>query len=302
MHEAVLRAWPRLAGWIAAERTDLLARQEVRLGGAAMDLAGGRTDSDLYRGRRLGVAVELAARVGVVRRRGRVRRGRTSLRYREETDARRRTRGSGCWPGCRRCSPSSRSPSVRSPWCSATRPSGRSLAADAAALDAAASARQADEAAGAANEERQRAESSEQDALLETLVNRSLALRSTNRSVAALLAVEAFRRQPGPQAWSALLGTITAAGNFTGYDYLPAEFTLNGATIPGTSTAVVALDGRELQLFDLEAGTLEARFATADSDAGNYSVLRVSADGRFVAQFVATGCTATCLWGPGSAG
>ena len=287
VHEAVLRAWPRLAGWIAAERTDLLARQEVRWA-AQRWIAGGRTDGDLYRGLRLGAAVELASRVGLSADEAEFVEAGRRLRDREDTDARRRSRRLRVLAG------------VSSVFAIVALAVGAiallqrneaqraQTAADAAAVDAAESARQADEAAGAANEERQRAESSEQDALLETLVNRSLALRSTNRSAAALIAVEAFRRQAGPEAWSALLGTITAAGNFTGYDYLPAEFTLNGAIIPGTSTAVVALDGRDLQVFDLETSTLEARFAAADDDAGNYSVLRVSADGRFVAQFVAT--------------
>lgn len=61
---------------------------------------------------------------------------------------------------------------------------------------------------------RQEARASQQTARHEALVNQSLALRSTNRSAAALLAVEAFRRKPDARAWSALLGTFTAAPGF----------------------------------------------------------------------------------------
>jgi WD40 repeat protein/class 3 adenylate cyclase len=61
VHEALLRTWPRLGGWIAAERADLLARQEVRWA-AERWVAGGRSDGDLYRSARLDAALELAAR------------------------------------------------------------------------------------------------------------------------------------------------------------------------------------------------------------------------------------------------
>ncbi len=61
VHEALLRAWPRLSGWIGAERADLLARQEVRWAAERWD-EGGRTEGDLYRGGRLDTALELAAR------------------------------------------------------------------------------------------------------------------------------------------------------------------------------------------------------------------------------------------------
>ena len=61
VHEALLRAWPRLGGWIAEQRADLLARQEVRWAAERWAM-GGRSDGDLYRGARLDAALELAAR------------------------------------------------------------------------------------------------------------------------------------------------------------------------------------------------------------------------------------------------
>ena len=61
VHEALLRAWPRVGGWIAEERADLLARQEVRWA-AERWVDGGRSEGDLYRGGRLDAALELANR------------------------------------------------------------------------------------------------------------------------------------------------------------------------------------------------------------------------------------------------
>jgi hypothetical protein len=77
--------------------------------------------------------------------------------------------------------------------------------------------------------------------------------------LAALLAVEAYQRGGGAKAWSALLGIFTASPNFLGYQYLPGE-TLNGALIPGSSKAVVALDATQFALVDLESGELDTPF------------------------------------------
>jgi len=58
-HEALLREWPRLAGWLA-EDVDLLRSAEVVAGAATVWDRGGREASDLYRGGRLDNAAELA--------------------------------------------------------------------------------------------------------------------------------------------------------------------------------------------------------------------------------------------------
>ena len=59
-HEALLRAWPRLAGWLDEDRAGQLTRQQVEDDAAAWDLAG-RDTSRLYRGARLASAVAWAA-------------------------------------------------------------------------------------------------------------------------------------------------------------------------------------------------------------------------------------------------
>ena len=145
----------------------------------------------------------------------------------------------------------------------------------------------------AAQEERDNARAAQREAQdqresaeLDALVSRSLALRSSNRTLAALLAVEAHRRRPDAAAWSALLATFTATPNFQGYQYLPAERFVTGTLVPGTSNAVVALDGFDLVLVDLVTGEIDKRFAQAPDGLLTYSGLRVSGDGRFVAQLI----------------
>ena len=96
-------------------------------------------------------------------------------------------------------------------------------------------------------------------AQLDALVNQSVATRSSNRALAALLAVEAYRRRPDARSWSALFATFTATPGFVGYQHVPADQFVTGALVPGTSQAVVALDGRELMLVDLDTGTLDDR-------------------------------------------
>jgi DNA-binding SARP family transcriptional activator/WD40 repeat protein len=144
-----------------------------------------------------------------------------------------------------------------------------------------------------AREQRDVARLAQDDAELEALVNRSLGLRATDRSVAALLAAEAFRRRPGDaRSWSALLGTFTAAPNFLGYRYLPGR-RLAGDVVPATTTAVVALDDGSLGVVDLASGQLDRRFPSPDSsDAA--SIVRVSADGRIAAQYLDTSADAGC--------
>jgi DNA-binding SARP family transcriptional activator/WD40 repeat protein len=142
-----------------------------------------------------------------------------------------------------------------------------------------------------AREQRDAALTAQADAELGALVNRSLGLRSTDRSVAALLAVEAFRRQPDARSWSALLATFTAAPHFLGYRYLPGS-RLTGAVVPGTTTAVVALDDGQILVLDLASGELDRRFPSPASSGA--SVVQVSADGRVVAQHLDTSADAEC--------
>jgi class 3 adenylate cyclase/tRNA A-37 threonylcarbamoyl transferase component Bud32/WD40 repeat protein len=90
-HEALLRAWPRLNGWIVEERADLLAHQELREASERWE-AGGRNESDLYRGLRLHTALDLTRRDGLAGQERDFIDASQLLRDREHTEARRRTR------------------------------------------------------------------------------------------------------------------------------------------------------------------------------------------------------------------
>jgi WD40 repeat protein len=59
-HEALLDAWPRLAGWLAEDRASLLMRAELTQAAAAWQ-RGDRDPALLYRGSRLAAATEWAA-------------------------------------------------------------------------------------------------------------------------------------------------------------------------------------------------------------------------------------------------
>jgi WD40 repeat protein/tRNA A-37 threonylcarbamoyl transferase component Bud32 len=59
-HEALIRVWPRLRGWLAEDRDELLALRQLTSAARTWEEAG-RNDADLYRGPRLAAAAELAS-------------------------------------------------------------------------------------------------------------------------------------------------------------------------------------------------------------------------------------------------
>lgn len=126
---------------------------------------------------------------------------------------------------------------------------------------------------------------SRDDTRQEVLVNTSLGLRSVDRGVAALLAVEAYRRDPGPGSMSALLGTFVAAPGFLGYRYLDDASWLTGDAIPDSTSAVVALDGQHLRVVDWESGEMSSPFEGSRHGSTQDSQISVSADGSRVAVF-----------------
>ena len=58
-HEALIREWPRLRGWLAEDRDELRALRQLTTAARSWEESG-RDDADLYRGPRLAAAVELA--------------------------------------------------------------------------------------------------------------------------------------------------------------------------------------------------------------------------------------------------
>lgn len=87
---------------------------------------------------------------------------------------------------------------------------------------------------------RRLAEAARDDAEFTTLVQRSIALRSSQRDVAALLAAEAYQRRPRDvQARSALLSSLVAARGLLSTRYLPLATWLVGAGSADRATVVL---------------------------------------------------------------
>jgi len=63
VHEALLDAWPRLRGWIEADRAGILADEALLAAAQAWD-RDGRHDADLYRGPRLAITQSRQATTG----------------------------------------------------------------------------------------------------------------------------------------------------------------------------------------------------------------------------------------------
>ena len=263
-HEALARAWPRLRAWL----DDDTAGQRIlrHLTASASGWEGlGRPDSELYRGGRLESALEYrtSSRPDLTplehafldASADRAESERAELRRRADLDRRRNRR-------------------LRT-----------LLAATGVLLMVAVTA------GLAAMDNSRQAIAARDDSRLSALVSTSLALRSTDRDVAALLAVEAVRRWPSdPRALSALIGTFTAAGGFLGHRYLDGASSLTGAVVPGTDRALLSVDSKALAVVDLRDGSTIARLDTpGEVDDAFTSMVRVSDDGSSALHVVGLG-------------
>ena len=202
-HEALLTNWPRLQGWLEADRAWLLQLQHLATATSAWHESG-QSDSELYRGGRLESVLEAMPEHSTQLNESETafveasRNAWDSVRNRERRSARRLRRmltGIGCLL--------------------------------VAALIAGV----------IAFHQRQQARSSQRDTLIESLVSRSLNLRSTHRDAAALLAFEANDLADTPRTRSALLAMFTGSLGFTGTQALP-------GSLGATPTGVVAADGK----------------------------------------------------------
>ncbi len=192
-HEALTRAWPRLRAWLDEDQRGQRILRHVSLAAADWHQRG-RPDSELYRGARLEDALawragEQPALSGIESAfldssaaRADDERAAAARHLRQQTRQNRRLRLALAGVGC-------------------------GLVAALAA-------------GGLAVQRSREATAAARTAHVGQLVADSIALRSTDRDVAALLAVEAHRLQPGPATRGALLGLFTDAPGFLGY--LPA--------------------------------------------------------------------------------
>jgi DNA-binding SARP family transcriptional activator/WD40 repeat protein len=268
-HEALVRAWPRLSAWLEDDMEGLRVLRHLSAAAAGWESLG-RPDTELYRGPRLDMVLEYRQRAlpdlttveqhfldkSVLLADSE----RAQMQRRAQTDAARAHR-------------------LRTLLGVAVSLLLVSLITGLVAVD------QAREATG----QRDRAASAGDRARLQALVNRSLALRSTDRDVAALLAVEAARRWPDrPEAMSALLGGFTTAPGFAGYQFLPHAEQLTGALVPGTRTALVAVADEGLTALDVDSGKTSTPFPALPPNAGSPKKVVVSADGRVAALLLTT--------------
>lgn len=263
-HEALVRAWPRLRAWLDEDKAGQRIARHLSTTAWGWDSLG-RPDSELYQGARLAAALELQSRPGsdltpleseflaASQERARDEQRQLELQAHRQRVQNRRLRAL----------------------------LGGVVALLVVAVVAGIVAVDRGRAAG---QERDTARSAELTAQRESLVGRSLTLRASNRSVAALLAVEAYRRQPDVLAQSALLGTFTASPGFLGYQYLSGGTSLNGAVIPQTQRAVVSGRHSHLGVLDITTGVIRHPFGPPLPRALDYSVVRVSRDGQRVAQ------------------
>lgn len=264
-HEIILTAWPRLQDWLDADRVWLTSLRVIREGAAAWDRSG-RDEGELLRGARLVAVTEQ-----LERRRDQI--TTTEAEYVDESCATAELE--------RTAVERQLATQVR-----ANRRLRRSLITVGVVLVAALVA------SLIAVTQRRHAQAARRDALVTTLEARSLALRSSQRDVAALLAVEAADLRPDERWPSALLGTFTLDPGFLGYVDFDGQQSVVGGIMPGTSKAVVGpitrtigADNPPLRTVDLLTGEQGPLFEPmGPHDHGTFRVA-VSGNGRRVAEY-----------------
>ncbi len=263
-HESLVRAWPRLRGWLEEDHEGQRRWRHLAASAAEWDRLG-RPDSELYGGVRLAAAREWAQQEDALP-------TRLELEFLEASVAHADAERSSLEQQARHERSQNR------------RLRGLLVGVVLALVGALAAGLLAVDQGQSAAAQRDSARDSRELALHEALVSRSLTLRATNRAAAALLAVEAWQAREDALAESALLGTFTSAPGFLGTRSMPYP-TVQGATIPGTRDAIVS-SGNRIHVVDLDTGQLGPAFEHSLVDNANMQVLRVSGDGRRVAQLI----------------
>jgi DNA-binding SARP family transcriptional activator/WD40 repeat protein len=254
-HEAVVRAWPRLRSWLDEDSAGQRILRHVSL--AADDWAArGRPDSELYRGGRLQAALDW---------RDRERPDLTALEtaFLQAADMHARAEQAAAQRRVREQGRSNRRLRV-------------ALVATAAGLVLTLAATLV------AVQQRRGAGRTASAAQIQRLVAQSLALRSTRRDLAALLAVEAYRRAPDAVTRSALLGTFTGSAGFLEYQPVPVPLSSGHLLGDGRTLLASGVDG-VIREIDLERGRPVALFPAPALRAVS-ALISVSADQRTVAE------------------
>ena len=250
-HEALLRSWPRLQGWLDVDRDWLGQMHQLSAVARSWDESG-REPSELLRGPRLTL---LSAAVD------------QRLETLSELDE--------------EFLQSSREASEEAMRREVTRRrrSRRLLIATAVALVLA--------LVGGVVAVRQRQEAIDQRTAvqIQSLGAQSLILSSSQRDLATLLAVEAYRRSPDTQSKGALWSALTLSPGFLGFHPVDGvSRSLAGTVLHEGPDAVVLGDGVRLVRMNIQTGAVERTFEPLRNDLLGYGMVRSSADGHLVAQ------------------
>ena len=281
-HDALLAAWPRLAGWVRDDQRWIVLLGTITSATRVWD-EGGRLDPDLIRGARLEATLEAVTD------------GRDLAdTEREFVDASQRHRDAEIVAARRTARRLRRSLAavgavlVVAIGAGAVAVVQRGRAQNASAT-AVAEAQRADAEAEAADAEAERADAeadaaraAAKESAVAALVSRVGSLRATQRDIAALLAIEAFRLADTPETRSALLATFTDDRPPLDTHRHDNEFPQPGIVMPDGETAFQGDDGLVRDL-DLDTGARGEALPAAGDDFGG-ALFRSSPDGRLLAQ------------------
>ena len=255
-HEAIASAWPRLDGWLEEDAEGARLMGSLTSAAETWD-ADGRTDDGLLRGARLHATTEWVQRADPdltdVEK--------TLLTASEEHDSSEMRA-----LGIRAAHDRRQNRLLR--W---SLGGAAVLLVSALVLGGVAAVRGRDAAMAA------------EDALIEAVTSRAVALRDTDRQIAAMIAAEAYRRWPDDvRTHAALMSSMTEANGYTGATPIPdAEWRIGAWPIPGASTAFVVRNQTDVGINDYTTGAL-LRTIPSDLVLPNQPIrpwVRVSADG-----------------------
>ena len=305
VHEVVFRAWPQLATWLEQARADIVRERELASAAHTWDVDG-RPDDNLWRGARLQAALEWAERIPELvpplvadfLTAGHELNERQASQMmaqlaREQRARRRATRLLAAATVLVVLALIAGGSAVvsrnRAREAAAEALASRNNERDAAAL-AEASQQDAEQAAGeaaASQQDAEQAAAEAQDRKVEAehqaLVSSAVALRGTDRRLAALLAVEAHRIAPSPATEDALFGL------FTSFPGIGRTVTL--AEGPAAGLALMSPDGQTLasldptgvvRLIDIATGQDVATFGDPFPESSESARAAFSPDGRFL--------------------
>ena len=269
-HEALVREWPRLRSWLDEDQDGQRLLRHLAAAAASWN-AMGTPDSELYRGTRLAQATDWRQRTNPDL-------SRAEQTFLDASQALATAEHHSAEEQVRLRARQNRRLKVL-------------LAGTAAALVVALLAGGlAVVQSRRADDQRDEAAAAARQSSLRALVGDAIAVRDTDRDLAALLALEAYRLDPGPASRSALFGTFTGDAGFVGYLPVPDANAglMAGVALPDDERAlVVDNDGvvHELDIADFTA--TGRRFPDPGVGEVFFSRLARSDDGSVVAQIVA---------------